>query len=59
MKVKNYSGLIFDISIKTQCKNTLINYIKSGILTKRLVLLPVDSDTNRLLCIYKAAPYDE
>ena len=58
MKVKNYGGLNFDICIKTQSKNTLINYIKSGILKKRLVLLPVDWDTNGLLCIYKGAPYD-
>ena len=48
-----------DICIKTQFKNTLNNYTKSDILTKRLVLLPVDWDANSLLCIYEAAPCDE
>ena len=59
MNVEIYSALSSDICIKIQFKNTLTDYTKSDILTKRLVLLNVDWDKNELLCIFKAALYDE
>ena len=57
MKVEIYIGL--NSEMNKQFKNVLTNYIKSDILTKRLVLLPVDWDKNGLLHIYEAAPYNE
>ena len=59
MKLEIYSALNSDICMEAQFKNTLTNYTKSDILTKRLVLLLVNWDKNGLLCIYEAAPYDE
>ena len=58
LKVEIYIALSCEIRINTQFKNTLTNYTKSDILTKRLVLLPVDWD-NFFLTIYEAAPYNE
>ena len=59
MEVKSYSALKSDICVNTQFKNTLTNYTKCGILTKRLMLLPVVWDKNGLLSICETAPYDE
>ena len=42
MKVKKYISLISEMHHNTQFKNTLTNYTKPDLLTKRLVLLPVD-----------------
>ena len=50
--VEIYSALNSDICINSQFKNTFINYIKTDILTKRLVLLPVDLDKNSLLYVF-------
>ena len=49
MKVKIYIALKSEMRITTQFKNTLTYYAKSDILTKNLVLLPVDWDKNGLL----------
>ena len=59
MKVETYSTLKSNICIKTQFENVLTSYIKSVILTKRLVMLPQDWDRNGLLCIYEMASCDE
>ena len=49
MKVEIYIGLISEMRINTQFKNTLANYTKSDILIKTLALLPEDWDENGLL----------
>ena len=48
-KLETYTALNSEIQISKQFKNVLINYRKTDILTKRLVLLPVDLDKNGLL----------
>ena len=49
--IKNeiYIALISEICINTEFVNTLVNYNKSDMLTKTLVLLSVDWDKNGLL----------
>ena len=49
MKVGIHLGLNSEICINTQFKDTLANYSKIDILTKRLALLPVDWGKNGLL----------
>ena len=49
MEVTTYITLSSEMRINTQLNNTLTTYIKSNLLTKRLVLLPVDWDKNCLL----------
>ena len=49
MKAENYVALTSEMRNSTQFKNTLTNYIKSDVVTKRLALLPVEYDTNGLL----------
>ena len=49
MKVDVYIALNAEMRINTQFENTLANYIESDILTKRLVLLPVDCFEKGLL----------
>ena len=49
MKLKIYIDLDSEMRINTQFKNKLTNFPKTDILTKRLVLLPVDWDKNGLL----------
>ena len=51
IKIKIYINLNLDMRINTLFKNTLTNYNKSDILTKKLVLLPVDFDENSRLFI--------
>ena len=48
MKVEIYIALNSEMSTTIQSENTLINYTKSDIL-KKLVLLPVDWGKNSLL----------
>ena len=54
MKFKIYIVLSYEMR-NTQFKNTSTSYTKSGILTKRLVLLPVYWETSG----YEATPCDE
>ena len=49
MKVKTYIVSNSEMHINTQFKNTLTDYTKSIILTKRSLLLPVDYDKSILL----------
>ena len=49
MKVENYIGLNSEMHINSHLKNTLTSKTKTDILTKILVLLPVDWDENALL----------
>ena len=49
MKVEIYIALNSEMRINTQFETTLTNFIKSDILTKILMLLPVDWDKNGLL----------
>ena len=49
MKFENYIGLNSEMRINTQFKNVITKYTNSDIVTKRLVLLPVDWDKNGLL----------
>ena len=46
MEIEVYIVLISVMHVKAQFKNTITDFIKSDILTRRLVLLPVDWDKN-------------
>ena len=56
MKVKIYIALTFKMRINTHFKNTLTNYTKYDLSTKRLVLLPVHWE--KWFTFYEAAPYN-
>ena len=59
MKFKLGVVLFNEIYFNTQFENTLNNYTKPDISTRRFELSPVDRDKNGLQTIYKAVPCDD
>ena len=49
MKVKNFFALTSEMRTNTQFKNIVMNFTKTDLLTKRLVLLPASWDKYGLL----------